>query len=216
MDIILTSVEARVLGVLIEKEMTTPAYYPLSLNALTVGCNQKSNRNPVMELDMKTSLRALDRMRQKKLVTQQQMAGSRVLKYSHNLKHLFNFTPVEAAILCELLIRGPQTPGELRARAARMHPFADIAEVTAALAKLGTREDGPFVTQLPRQPGRREERYAHLFCGKPENDPATNTPLQVETLEVKAEEERLNILERKIEDIQRELNRIKSRLGAPG
>jgi uncharacterized protein len=165
MDIILDEMECRVLGCLIEKEMTTPEYYPLSLNSLMLACNQKSNRNPMMDMSEEMVANTLDSLRNKHLVWERRTAGARVLKYEHNLPGLAQFSMAEAAILCELLVRGPQTPGELRNRASRMNAFKDIFEVEETLKILYTRTEGPFVTELPRSKGTKETRYAHLFSG---------------------------------------------------
>jgi uncharacterized protein len=159
----LTEVEARVLGALIEKEVTTPEYYPLSLNALMNACNQKSNRDPLMHLDeegVRTALRGLS----DQFLARSAGGDSRVAKYEHRLGETFNFDRKEIAILCELLLRGPQTPGELRSRAERMHPFEDLSEVQTTLQRLLRREP-PLVKLLARQPGRKEARYAHLLSG---------------------------------------------------
>ncbi|MGC1416356.1 MAG: YceH family protein [Candidatus Acidiferrum sp.] len=165
MNIVLTEVEARVLGCLIEKEITTPEYYPLSLNALVHACNQKSNRDPLMNLDEDAVRRALRTLGEETLA---RSAGgdSRVPKYEHRLSEVFNFTRPETAVLCELLLRGPQTPGELRGRAERMHPFEDLSVVHSTLKHLMEREP-PLVVLLPRQPGTKEARYAHLLSGQP-------------------------------------------------
>src|ERR1700688_2734326 len=164
MDILLSEVEARVLGSLIEKELTTPEYYPLSLNALVHACNQKSNRDPFMNLEedaVKQALRTLD---QKELAGPADNMESRVTKYEHRLQEVFNFNRHEIAILCELLLRGPQTPGELRSRADRMHKFEDLGIVQSTLQRLMKREPS-LVKVLPRQPGTKEARYAHLLSG---------------------------------------------------
>ena len=161
----LTDIEARVLGALVEKEITTPEYYPLSLNALVNACNQKSNRDPVMTLDeaaVRTALRSL---------SDQSMArsagtDSRVPKYEHRLSDLFNFHRHEIAVLCVMLLRGPQTPGELRTRTDRMYSFEDLDSVHSALNLLMKREP-PLVALLPRQPGTKESRYGHLFSDAP-------------------------------------------------
>lgn len=163
MEIALNSVEARVLGVLIEKEMSTPDYYPLTLNALVNGCNQKTNRDPVMDLEESLVSEALDRLRADRLVWQVKAQGSRALKYEHNLKEVFELSSRELAILCELLLRGPQTAGELRSRTARLVEFPGLPAVEHALKKLAEHEKGPFVLQLPRQPGQKESRHAHLL-----------------------------------------------------
>lgn len=162
MHIVLTDVEARVLGCLVEKEITTPEYYPLSVNALVNACNQKSNRDPHMSLtenDIQQALRGLNVHG----LARSGSTDSRVAKYEHRLADTFNFTRPEAAILCELLLRGPQTPGELRSRAERMHPFDDLNLVHSTLNHLMEREP-PLVVLLPRQPGTKEARYSHLLC----------------------------------------------------
>src|ERR1700704_1482180 len=164
MDIQLSEVEARVLGSLIEKELTTPAYYPLSLNALVNACNQKSNRDPFMKLDEDAVGEALRGLHKKELAGPADNMESRVKKYEHRLQEAFNFTRHEIAILCELLLRGPQTPGELRNRADRMHTFDDLGIVQSTLQRLMKREP-PLVKVLPRQPGTKEARYAHLLSG---------------------------------------------------
>jgi len=152
-----------VLGCLVEKEITTPEYYPLSLNALVHACNQKSNREPLMNLEedvVRQALRALG----DQMLARSASGDSRVAKYEHRLADTFNFTRPETAILCELLLRGPQTPGELRSRAERMHPFEDLSVVQSTLKHLMEREP-PLVKLLPRQPGNKEARYAHLLSG---------------------------------------------------
>jgi uncharacterized protein YceH (UPF0502 family) len=164
MDIQLSEVEARVLGSLIEKELTTPAYYPLSLNALVNACNQKSNRDPFMNLDEDAVREALRGLHQKELAGPADNMESRVKKYEHRLQEAFNFTRHEIAILCELLLRGPQTPGELRNRADRMHTFEDLGIVQSTLQRLMNRQP-PLAKVLPRQPGTKEARYAHLLSG---------------------------------------------------
>jgi uncharacterized protein YceH (UPF0502 family) len=162
MQLTLTSIEARVLGSLIEKEITTPEYYPLSLNALTNACNQKSNRDPVLHLEESEIRRALNHLESQSLVRSVSASDSRVTKFEHRLQDAFNFYRPEIAIICELLLRGPQTPGELRTRASRMHAFDDLESVHSALQRLAKREP-PLVTLLPRQPGTKEARYAHLL-----------------------------------------------------
>jgi uncharacterized protein len=162
-NIVLSDVEARVLGCLVEKDITTPEYYPLSLNALVHACNQKSNREPLMNLEedvVRQALRALG----EQMLARSASGDSRVAKYEHRLADTFNFTRPETAILCELLLRGPQTPGELRSRAERMHPFEDLSVVQSTLKHLMER-DPPLVKLLPRQPGNKEARYAHLLSG---------------------------------------------------
>ena len=160
MQLTLTPIEARVLGALIEKEITTPEYYPLSLNALANACNQKSNRDPALHLEENEIRRALNDLESQSLV--RSVGDSRVTKFEHRLQDAFNFYRPETAIICELLLRGPQTPGELRTRASRMHPFEDLESVHSALQRLAKREP-PMVVVLPRQHGRKEARYAHLL-----------------------------------------------------
>jgi uncharacterized protein YceH (UPF0502 family) len=164
MDIQLTEIEVRVLGALVEKDTTTPDYYPLSLNALVNACNQKSNREPVMNLDQSTVQDALDSLTAKGLAGPLSSAESRVTKYAHRLQEVFNFDRRETAVLCVLLLRGPQTPGELRVRTDRMYPFDDLAAVESAVRRLMEREP-PLVKKLPRVPGTKESRYAHLLAG---------------------------------------------------
>jgi uncharacterized protein len=164
MDILLSEVEARVLGSLIEKELTTTEYYSLSLNALVHGCNQKSNRDPFMSLDEDSVRQALRALEKNGLAGPADNMESRVSKFEHRLQEAYNFTRHEIAILCELLLRGPQTPGELRNRADRMHKFEDLGIVQSTLQRLMKREP-PLVKVLPKQPGTKEARYAHLLCG---------------------------------------------------
>lgn len=180
MTIELSSFEARLIGCLIEKEIATPEQYPLSLNALTNACNQKSNRDPVLELDEPTVQRTLDQLVKKYLVSEETGYGSRVAKYRHRFCNTeygtLRFSPQELGIVCELLLRGPQTPGELRTRASRLGPLKDVTEVEAALINLAQREDGPFVVCLPREPGKRESRYAHLFSGEVAGEEGSEAP----------------------------------------
>jgi uncharacterized protein YceH (UPF0502 family) len=160
--------QARVLGALVEKEVTTPDYYPLSLNALINACNQLSNREPVMRLDEEEVRLALRRLEEQGLAGRARGADGRVTKYEHWLGEAFNFTRAETALICVLLLRGPQTPGELRGRTDRLHRFDEISEVLAGLQKLAER-DPALVAMLPRQPGTKESRYAHLLSGPVES-----------------------------------------------
>src|SRR5580704_12091823 len=177
MNIILNDVETRVLGSLIEKDVTTPDYYPLSLNALVNACNQKNNRDPVTSFDEDSVQEALSTLQEKRLAGPTSSADSRVTKYEHRLQEAFNFTRGETAVLCVLLLRGPQTPGELRGRTERMHRFEDLTEVQSTLQRLMQR-DPPLVRVLARQPGTKESRYKHLLAGGAEDaadgtEPAT-------------------------------------------
>lgn len=169
MKIELTPTEARVIGCLLEKQVATPDQYPLSLNALTNACNQKSNRDPVLALDEGEVQRTLDALSRKHFVMERSGFGSRVPKYQQNFCNTeygsLKFTPVELGIVCELLLRGPQTPGELRTRVPRMAALADPGEIDAALQALATREAGAIVARLAREPGRRDACWAQLFTG---------------------------------------------------
>ena len=159
---VLDPVEVRVLGSLIEKEITTPEYYPLTLNSLVAACNQKSNRDPMVAYDDHLVSEAIDTLRHKRLMGVLTGAGNRVPKYSHRLGETLNLGRREMAVLCELMVRGPQTPGELRDRAGRMHRFSDIEELEGLLRQM---EERSFLVLLPRQPGRKESRYMHLLSG---------------------------------------------------
>src|SRR5215469_13562406 len=160
----LSEVEVRVLGALVEKEVTTPEYYPLSLNALINACNQRSNREPVLNLDEDDARQALHALESKGLAGRARSADGRVTKYEHWLGEAFNFSRAETALICVLLLRGPQTPGELRGRTERLHEFAEINDVLAGLQKLMDRTPA-LVAVLPRQPGTKEARYVHLLSG---------------------------------------------------
>jgi len=166
MPLILTEIEARVLGALIEKDITTPDYYPLSLNALVNACNQKNNRDPVMTVDEAAVRDALATLQEKRLAGPASGADSRVPKFEHRLQEVFNFDRREIAVVCVLLLRGPQTPGELRGRTDRMYHFEGLDDVVSTLDRLAQREP-PLARVLPRQPGTKESRYTHLFCGEP-------------------------------------------------
>jgi len=193
MELELTPIEVRVLGCLIEKEIATPDHYPLTLNALVNACNQKSNRQPVMALDENTVMHTLDELRMThQLAIEVTSTESRVAKYKHCLPNRWNFSPAKTAILCELFLRGSQTPGDLRSHASRLHPLVDRNEVEEILQGLAAREDGPFVVKLPREPGKREQRWAHLFSGEPElaieqespPETATNDNGNIQALEI--------------------------------
>lgn len=163
---VLSPVAVRVLGSLVEKEITTPEYYPLSLNALANACNQKNNREPVMNLDEDQIRQALHQLEDDGLAGPARGTDSRVAKYEHRMQEVFNFTRGEIAVVCVLLLRGPQTPGELRGRSERMHRFEELSDVQSTLQRLMQREP-PLVKVLQRQPGTKEARYAHLFSGEP-------------------------------------------------
>jgi hypothetical protein len=206
MNVTLDRVEARVLGSLVEKEITTPDYYPLSLNALVNACNQKSNRDPLMELDegtVRTALRALD----EKVLARSAATDSRVAKYEHQLQEAFNFTRPEIAILCELLLRGPQTPGELRGRASRFYPFEDLSAVHSTLDRLMKREP-PLVKLLARQPGTKEARYGHLLSGDvEENTGPTRGVTEQQPIRI-AEDDRVLQLEKELAALKNEISEL--------
>jgi uncharacterized protein len=209
-DFILTDIEARVLGALAEKESTTPDYYPLSLNALVNACNQKSNRDPVMNLDEDAVRDALDSLNAKNLAGAVSGAESRVTKYEHRLQEVFNFTRGEAAVICALLLRGPQTPGELRGHSERMYQFAELSDVQSTLQRLMQRAPA-LVRVLPRQPGTKEARYMHLFCG--DAAPASLEPNSTQTGSLPADD-RVARLETAVELLQAELAEVKAQLAA--
>lgn len=220
MNIELSPLEARVIGCLIEKQITTPDQYPLSLNALVNACNQKSNRDPVMEVDEVTIQGTVDQLARKHFVVEKSGFGSRVPKFQHRFCNTeygtLKLTAQELAIACELLLRGPQTPGELRTRASRMAPFSEVGQVEAALESLRTREDGPFVVRLPREPGRRDSRYAHLFSGAVAVPAIEDAPQTVAVSNVAAETpSRLDRLEEQVRRLREELDDMKRRLDAP-
>ena len=210
MEIKLTQTEVRVLGSLIEKDITTPGYYPLSLNALVNACNQKSNRDPVMQLDEDAVRDALEGLQQQRLAGPARGADSRVTKYEQRLQEVFNFTRAETAVLCVLLLRGPQTPGELRGRTERLHHFETLDDVQSALQKLMQREP-PLAKVLPRQPGTKESRYVHLLAGDVvEAQLPTHQTAPVE--HTAGDAERVTRLEEEVADLRRELGEVKDQL----
>jgi len=215
-DILLNKVEIRVLGALVEKDVITPEYYPLSLNALVNACNQRNNRDPVMSLTEDDVRQALHGLQEKHLAGLATSAEDRVTKYEHRLQEVFNFTRGENAIFCVLLLRGPQTPGELRGRSERMHPFEDLTDLQSTLQSLIHR-DPPLIKVLPRQPGTKEARYAHLLSGDVE--PKTN--VDVDTARIAssgdaslADSQRITHLENEVATLQREVADLKQQLMA--
>ncbi len=215
MDVCLTLYEARVIGCLVEKHRTTPEQYPLSLNALTNACNQKSSRDPVLELDETTVQDTVDALIKKRYVMEKSGFGSRVTKYQQRLFNTefgtLKFSEQELGILCVLLLRGPQTPGELRTRTERLCKFQDIHEVESTLDQLMQRDDGPFVAKLPREPGKRETRFAHLFCGEIQEREAV-APVSPVTAGPGVDADRLEELEQMVKQLREELATIKTRL----
>ncbi len=207
---VLNQAEARVLGSLIEKDITTPDYYPLSLNSLINACNQKSNREPVMTLDEDTVRLALRNLQEKRLAGPASGADSRVTKYEHRLQEVFNFNRRETAILCVLLLRGAQTPGELRGRTERMHRFDDLSEVQSALQGLMQREPS-LAKMLPRQPGTKEARYMHLLCGDVEPwEPAASPGTSIG--ESTIDNERIERLENEVATLRKDLADLKQQV----
>ena len=209
MELILTETEARVLGALIEKDITTPEYYPLSLNSLVNACNQKSNRDPVMQLDENAVRDALDGLQQNRLAGPAGGADSRVTKYEHRAQEVFNFTRAETAVLCVLLLRGPQTPGELRGRTERMHHFETLDDVQSALHKLMQRQP-PLAKILPRQPGTKESRYVHLLSGDV-GISDTPHPVAAEAIH-QGDGDRVTRLEEELGSLRREVLELKQQL----
>ncbi|HYL78969.1 MAG TPA: YceH family protein [Bryobacteraceae bacterium] len=198
MELLLHPIEVRVLGSLLEKEITTPEYYPLSLNALVNACNQKSNRDPMVNFDQETVEHALQTLRDKGLLLTISGAGSRVPKYGHRISEKLNLGRREMAILCELMVRGPQTPGELRTHSERMHQFDDLPELEAVIERLPE-----LIVRLPRRPGEKESRYAHLLSGAPEVAEAeAEAPLT-------ARADRIGALEAEVAHLRGELDDLK-------
>jgi uncharacterized protein YceH (UPF0502 family) len=220
---ILTAEEARVLGVLLEKEMTTPEYYPLTLNSLTLGCNQKNNREPVTAFDEATVVRAVDGLREKKLVSQVSEAGARVPKYRNLVAETMGLEPKEKAVLCELLVRGPQTWAELRGRAARMAVLGTVEEAEAVLQ--GLVEARQLLVKLPRQPGLKESRYAQTLCAETpaiaaeaeppaSASPETSAALPSSPREVRVEPDRFARLEAEVAAVRADLADVRAKLDA--
>jgi uncharacterized protein YceH (UPF0502 family) len=216
MNIEFSATEARVIGCLIEKEITTPDQYPLSLNALTNACNQKTNRDPVLELTEAVVQQTVDTLMRKHMVSDKSAGyGGRVTKYKHRFCNTefgsLKFSKQELGIICVLLLRGPQTPGELRTRTNRLCEFADAGEVESALKGLMERADGPFIARLPRAAGARESRYAHLFSGVIESVPETADPVDPAVAGMTATlSQRLALLEDRVAEMRSELDALKS------
>ncbi len=211
----LTATEARVIGCLLEKQVTTPEQYPLSVNAVTLACNQKTNREPVMNLAEHEVQDQLDALVKRHYLRTVSGFGNRVTKYEQRFCNsefgALKLNSAEVALIATLLLRGAQTPGELRTRAARMHEFADMQEVEQALEGLAAREDGPFVLRLAREPGKRESRYMHLFSGEVDTSVATSeaaAPVADENLLARVE-----ALENEVEELKQRLDSLLAHLG---
>ena len=216
MQIELTPLEARLIGCLIEKEVTTPDQYPLSLNALMMACNQKSNRDPVMALDESTVQQTLDELAKKHLLSEASGFGSRVVKYKHRFCNTefseLQFSAQERAILCVLLLRGPQTPGELRTRTNRLCKFDDVKQTEQALEALASRAE-PLVVKLPREAGKRDSRYAHLLSG--EVDVASLETASAPVASAASHQvERIEQLEQAVAELRQEMEQLKARINA--
>jgi len=214
-DIYLTPYEARVIGCLLEKQRTTPEHYPLSLNGLANACNQKSSRDPVLELDEATVQNTIDDLKKKCYVNEKSGFGSRVTKYQHRFCNTefgtLKFSEKELGIVCVLLLRGPQTSGELRTRTERLCKFQDIREVESTLDQLMQREDGPFLVKLPREPGKREVRFAHLFSGEMEMNEAATLANTV-SAGAGTDLGRVDQLERMVNELRDEMATLKARI----
>jgi uncharacterized protein YceH (UPF0502 family) len=208
--VVLTAVEARVLGALVEKEITTSDYYPLSLNALVNACNQRSNREPMMNVGEDEVRQALNTLQDRDLAGHARSADGRVAKYEHWLGEAYNFSRAEVALLCVLLLRGPQTPGELRGRTERLHRFDELSDVLGGLQKLMDREPS-LVAILPRQPGTKESRYAHLLSG-PVESIAVSTPERQSLREPSENDERIERLEAEVSDLRRQVDELNQKI----
>ena len=215
MEFLLDAVEARVLGALIEKEITTPEYYPLSLNALVNACNQKSSRDPVMQLDEITVRQALSHLEELGLATRVQ--DSRVLKFEHQARHALDLKRPEIALLCLLLLRGAQTAGELRNRSDRLYAFDDITSVHATLERMSRADAAEkprpaLVTLLPRRPGEKESRYAHLLSGEPATTAATTEPTLSDPDQPNGRNDRMDRLEAEVAELRATIDALSARL----
>lgn len=216
---LLSLVDTRVLGVLVEKERTVPDTYPLSLNSLVAGCNQKNNRDPVLQISEGDVISALDRLKGHTLVVES--SGSRVTRYSHNMERVLRVDSQSVALLAALMLRGPQTPGELRGNADRMHRFADISAVQAFLEELAERAAGALVVELPRQPGMREQRWMHLLSGPPAPELTADQTGVPDARRPATEDElalvnaRVGRLEEEVAELRRSLGELRASLGLP-
>ena len=209
MDIALNDIEVRIIGCLIEKEITTPDYYPLTLNSLVNACNQKSNRSPVVSYEETSVVRGLDSLQEKGLSEKIYKSDSRVPKYRHLFIKKFDLSQREAAVLCLLMLRGPQTTGEIRGRSGRMYEFEGLNEVEEVLTGLMDKEQ-PMLVKLPRRAGRKEPRHMHLLSGEAGiKEPENPVPEEAATLKVRAEDERIAKLEDELAALRREFNDLK-------
>ena len=215
MNLELSLYETRVIGALLEKEITTPEQYPLSLNALTNACNQKSNREPVLDLDESAVQETVDELVKKHLVSAQTGYGSRVTKFQHRFCNthfgVLKFSPQELGIVCALFLRGPQTPGELRTHTNRLCHFADVQQVEATLKQLMERDDGPYLARMVREPGRREARYRHLFSGATADFETAENPGSA-AVSSGPDTDRVTRLEQRVDELELEIGLLKDLL----
>ncbi|HEY3040971.1 MAG TPA: YceH family protein [Pyrinomonadaceae bacterium] len=209
MATILTDIEVRVLGSLIEKQVTTPEYYPLTLNALTLACNQKNNRNPVTSFDETTVAQAVESLREKNLAYVFYGSTSRVPKYKHVLPEVMHLNQPELALMCVLMLRGPQTTGELATRALRLHEFSGLEEVEATLNSLISREPDPLVTRLPRQPGQKEARFAHLLSGEVFSETVSQEDRPLVISSRSSQFDRVSKLESEVETLKTQVEKLR-------
>jgi uncharacterized protein YceH (UPF0502 family) len=206
---ILNDVETRVLGSLVEKQVTTPEYYPLTLNALMLACNQKNNRTPVTSYDETTVAQALETLREKNLAYVFYGSTSRVPKYKHVLPEVMHLSAPELALICVLLLRGPQTTGELATRAFRLHEFAGLEEVESTLNALIAREPDPLVTRLPRQPGQKEVRFAHLLSGAPATEVTSGSGHSREASSRSSQSDKVSKLASEVDALKTEMEKLR-------
>lgn len=211
MTTILNDTEVRVLGALVEKQVTTPEYYPLTLNSLTLACNQKNNRNPVTSYDETTVAHALETLREKNLTYVFHGSTSRVPKYKHVMTEVFHLSPQELAVMCVMMLRGTQTPGELRSNGSRLYEFSGLEEVDETLNGLTSREPEPLVVRLPRQPGQKEVRYAHLLSGEVAIEAAveSETAPRASTSSRRSDSDRVARLEQDVEALKSSFEELK-------
>ena len=203
----LTDIETRVLGALVEKQVTTPEYYPLTLNALTLACNQKNNRNPVTSYTESQVSGAVESLREKNLTYVFYGSTSRVPKYKHVMPEVLHLNHAEVALMCVLMLRGAQTPGELRGNAARLHEFSGLDEIEQTLNALISHEPEPLVVRLPRQVGQKEVRFSHLLAGEPKIEAVTSVP--TEKVERVTLERRVEVLEAEVESLRQQFEQFK-------
>jgi len=213
-DFGLDSVEARVLGSLIEKEITTPEYYPLTLNALVNACNQRSSRDPVVDYDEDAVQEAIERLRHRGLASVITGASMRVPKYRQLFSEALNLGRRETALLCVLMLRGPQTPGELRSRSERLHPFNDLEEIEAVLERLSSPEPQPFIMRLPKLPGTKEARYSHLLSGEPPKEQMEAAPSGAAAFPPAPRVDRLTAVEEEVRHLREDMRALEEKFAA--